>query len=269
MELIEDILQQAGLTSVEAKIYVTLLDNGPQTILQIAQLGHLKRTNLYNLLTNLEHRNLVKKDLSNKTVKYVPNPPEDIEKLLEYKEQLMQHAKLNYDILLNSLKSRYYLTENKPLIDSYEGTKGLQKLYDDVNNTGKDILLIRSHYDAKNKEVRDMTAKQIVAQVKRGIHAKVINPIKDAEIDEAQVLYTKYDKIRLVEERFIVNNNMLLPSQVLIYGNKTSMTMIKEDVITTIIDNEDITLTFRGIFEYMWEMATSKHRELVAKWNQN
>jgi sugar-specific transcriptional regulator TrmB len=267
MSLINDILIETGLNENESKVYLTLLDKGPLTILQLSREGNLKRTNLYNILTDLENRNLVKRDSVSKT-KYIPNSPEEIRKLLDYKEQLLSHAKLNFEIMIDNLNSRYYLSENKPLINVKEGTDGLKYLYNDINNIGKDILLIRSHFDSTREDIKKMTASQIVAQVKRGIRAKVINPIKESQIKEAKTLYEKYDKPRLVEERFIIKPQIILPSQILIYSNKTSMTTIKERVITTIIDNYDITQTFRMLFSFMWDLATPQHNELVKDWKQ-
>lgn len=267
MSLINDILTEAGLDEVESKTYMTLLDNGPLTILELSKKGNLKRTNLYNILNELENKNLVKKDPASK-IRYIPNPPEEINKLFEYKEQLISHAKLNFEILIDNLNSRYYLSENKPLITIKEGLNGLKYLYDDVNNTGKDILLIRSHFDATRPEVKKMTATQIVSQVKRGIRSKVINPISVSQVREAQKLYEKYDRARLVEERFVLEPKMTLPSQILIYGDKTSMTTIKESIITTIIDNPDITQTFRILFSFMWDLATPQHNEITKKWKQ-
>ena len=268
MSLINDILTEAGLDEVESKTYMTLLDNGPLTILELSKKGNLKRTNLYNILNELENKNLVKKDPSSK-IRYIPNPPEEINKLFEYKEQLISHAKLNFEILVDNLNSRYYLSENKPLITIKEGVNGLKYLYDDVNNTGKDILLIRSHFDATRPEVRKMTATQIVAQVKRGVRSKVLNPISHSQVKEAKKLYEKYDTARLVEERFVLEPKMVLPSQILIYGDKTSMTTIKESIITTIIDNPDITQTFRTLFSFMWDLSTPQHNEITKNWKQD
>ena len=267
MSLINDILAEVGLSEVESKTYLTLLDNGPLTILELSKKGNLKRTNLYNVLNELESKNLVKKDPASK-IRYIPNPPEEINKLFEYKEQLISHAKLNFYILIDRLNSRYYLSENKPLITIKEGLDGLKYLYDDVNNIAKDILLIRSNFDATRPEIRKMTGAQILAQVKRGIRAKVINPINKSQIKEAKELFEKYDTTRLVEERFVLEPKMTLPSQVLIYDDKTSMTTIKESIITTIIDNPDITQTFRILFSFMWDLSTPQHNEITKNWKQ-
>lgn len=266
MPIINDVLAQAGLDKKESSVYTTLLNNGGLTVLEISQISGQKRTNLYNILENLKHQNLVKEVKEENTTKYFPQSPKEIDKLLERRSQMVQHAKLNYEILINSLQSQFTLIENKPLITYFEGLKGFQRLYDDVNETGEDIMLLRSTYDDKREDVDELVATQIVEQVKRNIHARVIGPLEDLE--EAKALYTEYDKLRLVEERFIKDFPFELPSQILIYGNKTAISTIREEIIITIIDHEDVTNTFRTLFEFIWRYSTPEHEELVKDWVQ-
>lgn len=266
MPIINDVLAQAGLDNKEASVYNTLLSSGGLTVLEIANKSGQKRTNLYNILENLKHQNLVKEIKEESTTKYFPQSPREIEKLLERRSQMVHHAKLNYEILINSLQSQFTLIEHKPLITYFEGIKGLQRLYDDINDTGEDILLLRSTFDDKRKDVDDLIATQIVEQVKRGIHAKVVGPLED--VDEAKALYTKYDKARLVEERFIKNFPFELPAQIMIYGTKTAISTIRKDIIITIIDHKDVTETYRVLFNFIWEYSTPEHNEIVKDWVQ-
>lgn len=264
MQIINDVLVQAGLDDKESAVYTTLLNHGGLTVLEIAKKSGQKRTNLYNILENLKHQNLVKEVKKDTTTKYYPQSPREIEKLLDRKSQMINHAKLNYEILVNSLQSQFSLIEHKPVITYYEGLEGLQRLYNNVNDTGKDILLLRSTFDDKRKDVDALIAKQIVEQVKRNIHAKVIGPLEN--IDEAKELYTKYDKTRLVEERFIKNFPFNLPAQILIYGNKTAISTIREDIIITTIDHKDVTDSYRVLFNFIWEYSTPEHNEIVKDW---
>ncbi|HOF79224.1 MAG TPA: helix-turn-helix domain-containing protein [Candidatus Dojkabacteria bacterium] len=266
MSIINDVLVQAGLDTKEAAVYNTLLSNGGLTVLEIANKSGQKRTNLYNILENLKNQNLVKEVKQDSTTKYFPQSPREIEKLLERKSQMIHHAKLNYEILINSLQSQFTLIEQKPLITIFEGLKGLQRLYDDVNDTGEDILLLRSTFDDKRKDVDSIIATQMVEQVKRGIHAKVIGPLES--IEETKALYTKYDKVRLVEERFIKNFPFNLPAQIIIYGTKTAISTIRKDIIITIIDHKDVTETYRVLFNFIWKYSTPEHNEIVKDWVQ-
>ena len=262
--MIDDVLAQAGLDSKESAVYTTLLNHGGLTVLEIANKSGLKRTNLYNTLEKLKHLNLVAEINEDNTTKYFPQSPREVEKLLERRAQQVNHAKLNYEILINSLQSQFTLIEHKPAITTYEGLAGLKKLYADINNTGKDILLFRSTYDDKRQDVDDLIAEQIVEQVKRGIHAKVVGPLEDEE--EARLLYTEYDKARLVEERYIKNFPFNLPAQILVYGTKVAISTIRKEIIITVMDNKDISDTYRVLFDFVWKYSEREHGKIVKQW---
>ena len=129
MPILNDVLAQAGLDEKEAEVYITLLNNGGLTIVGIANKSGQKRTNLYNIVTHLKNLNLVKEIKEGSTTKYYPQSPREIEKLIESKAQMLQHAKLNYEIIINSLHSQYKLTEKNHLVTYYEGLTGLKQLY--------------------------------------------------------------------------------------------------------------------------------------------
>jgi sugar-specific transcriptional regulator TrmB len=262
MQVLQDILKNAGLETTESLVYTTLLNNGALTVLEISNISKLKRTNLYNILEDLEKKNLVKKVETQSTTKYFPESPREIQKLLELKEDQINSSKNTFELLIDSLQSKHNLISHKPTITYFEGLTGLQKIYQDILDTGKDILLIRSTFDDKRKDVDKLIQKQITEQVKRGIHAKVVGPPEK----DAKELYLEIDKIRLVEEHFITKFPFEVPAQLIIYGNKTAIATIRKDIIITLIDNNEITQTFKVMFEFIWNYATVEHEDLVRNW---
>lgn len=102
-------------------------------------------------------------------------------------------------------------------------------------------------------------------QVKRNIHVKVAGPLGDLE--ETKSLYTKYDKPRLVEERYIKKYPFNLPAQIMVYGTKTAISTIRKEIVITIIDNKEIADTFRILFDFIWTYSTPEHNEIVKGWS--
>jgi len=262
MEILSDILNYAGLDDLEAKVYSTLLEKGSLSILEIATNANVKRTNLYNIMDDLEKKNLVTKVIQGKTTKYFPQSPKEIQKLLELRENQFSIAKNTFELLIDNLQSKYNLVSNKPEITYLEGIKGLQKMYQDILDTKEDILLFRSHLDNDNEEVNKVVQKQIVEQVKRGIHARVIGP----KAQLSKKMYLDADKLRLVERRIISKFDFKLPAQIVIYGTKTAIADLKENITITIIDNPDITQTFKILFDFVWVYSTPEHEELLKTW---
>ena len=264
MQLLDEILQQAGLDKTEAEVYTTLLSRGGTTVLDLSKITNLKRTNLYNVLSDLEKKDLVKKVKTEKTTKYYPNSPREVQKLFNLKETKLEMAKTTFEMLVDNLQSKYNLISHKPTVTYLEGLTGLQKLHQDILDTGQDIMLFRSTYDDKRKDVDKLIQKQILAQVKRNIHARVIGP---CETDTEEV-YTRYDKLRLVEERLVTDFKLFLPAQIFIYGNKIAIATIRKDIIITLIENTDIANTFKILFELVWEYSTLEHQKLTKGWVQ-
>jgi len=262
MDVTLEILSQAGLEKSEASVYTTLLENGGLTVLEISQRSNLKRTNLYNVLETLEAKNLVKKVVESDTTRYYPNSPKEIQRLFEQKEDEFTVAKNTFEIVLDSMQGKYVLNSHKPVITYLEGIQGLQKLYDDILETKQDILLIRSTFDDKRKDVDKLIQKQLKEQAKAGIRAKVVGPPEP----DAKDLYTKYDKIRLVEEHFINKSPFNLPAQIIIYGTKTAIATIRKEIIITIIDNKDITDSYKVLFDFVWNYSKPEHDEFVKDW---
>lgn len=257
-----DVLTRAGLDELESKTYTTLLSNGALTILDLSKKSGLKRTNLYNVLVALEKYGLVTKITENKKAKYFPNDPRHVQELLKQQENNIDFAKNTFELILESLQSQYNLVSHKPVITYLEGVKGLQKLYDDILDTGKDICLIRSTYDDKREDVDKLVQKQITAQVKRSIHARVVGPLEE----DAKGRYTKYNEIRLVEEIFIPKFPFNLPAQIVLYGTKVAIATIRKEIIITLVDNKEINESFRTLFEFVWQYAKPEHDELVKDW---
>lgn len=63
----EEILQQAGLTNAEAKIYILLVRNSPCPPPKLADIADESRTNTYKLLDSLEEKGLVSRDETQKS----------------------------------------------------------------------------------------------------------------------------------------------------------------------------------------------------------
>jgi hypothetical protein len=58
---------------------------------------------------------------------------------------------------------------------------------------------------------------------------------------------------RNITRKVVPLEKLELPSQVIIYNNTVSITSLKKEIVTTVIENEDIAQTFKKIFDYLWD----------------
>ena len=89
----QEILQKAGLTENEAKVYLACLELGTTTVLKINRQTGIKRATIYLLLDALQKKGLIKKVPKKSTTLYAAEDPKKIlykleENLRDFKDLL-------------------------------------------------------------------------------------------------------------------------------------------------------------------------------------
>lgn len=257
----ESALRQLGLSSEEASIYAFLVLHGPRHASRIAQKTGVGRTLVYKILEKLEKDGLVRKDEPpGEVAKFTPEHPSRLRKLLEEKEREAEQTKISFESVIGKLTSDFNAHSGMPGIRIFTELQGLQRLYDDVIREKKDILLIRSPNDDAVPELKDMVRRQIIRQVASGIRARVIYPLM---VDTLKRMKT--DEERLIDRRIVPLEKLSAPSQIIIYGKKVGITSYSFPLTTTVIENPEISETFRELFEYLWRSSKKEHYEIMQK----
>ena len=237
-----------GLSDDQITVYEALLKVGAAQAGRISLLTNLKRPHVYKILDRLIELEIVTKDDTTKVSKYIPNHPTKLISLIEKKRKEIDSAEKSLNSSIDEMISNYNFVSQKPNVQFFEGSKGLVKLYDDINTSKEDIHLFRSPYDQKNKSLESIITKQIHKQVELGIKTFAITPLNEGNREKAP----KFDPDRMVERRIIPEVEFKIPAQIVIYKNKVGITSYKKGVFTTIIDNADISDTFKKIFDQLW-----------------
>lgn len=254
----EQQLNQAGLTLEQAEIYEVLLKNGPLLAGQLNKKSTLKRGLIYKILDILVEKGLVeKKEEEGKAAIFLANHPLKLKEVVEKREQRAKDAHIALDGILPSLVSDFNLISGQPGIQFSEGITGIEKVYDDIIIQKKDIYLFRSVYDNDHPELEKIVNKQIKRQVASNIHTYALTPL----VKDTPKTVLENDEKNLVQRRIMPKEKFMLDSQIIIYGNKLAIISLKNKIITTVIDNDDISNTFKTIFDYFWEKAKPEHDE--------
>ena len=245
----KEILTKIGLNKEEAKIYETLLEEGPMTVIAISKKTGLTRTNAYNYLYSLIERGLIYSSEKGKKTYFQPNSPEKLRAFLEKKKKEGEIAELEFANILPKLISTFLASSNRPSVIHWEGIKGLEKIYDDILKEKKNLLIFASIIDRIMPEFNKLIDKQIKKQAKAGIKVRTL--IRK-ELMTAN--YIKKLKPLKIEARGL--NNYHPTSQIIIYGDKVAITSFKKDLMSTLIENESIANSLRNIFEIIWKFAS-------------
>lgn len=129
--MFNEVLTRAGLSEDEALVYETLLLHGPQSVGTQLPRVSIKRGLLYKVLDRLIQRGLVTEKISKKRAIFVAQPPDTLLKIIEDQESELRKTRENFVRALPEMKAKYVISTERPVIQFFEGTEGLRKIYED------------------------------------------------------------------------------------------------------------------------------------------
>ena len=128
-------LKEAGLTENEAKIYITLLRNGPSKAGSISNKSGLHRRVVYDTISLLVEKGLVGYIQKNNVKLFQASDPKRILELIKEKEE-------NLNVVMDEMQSLFLTTKEKEETNFYKGKNGLKTVMEDQITTGKEISII-------------------------------------------------------------------------------------------------------------------------------
>ncbi|MEK7185679.1 MAG: helix-turn-helix domain-containing protein [Patescibacteria group bacterium] len=248
----------AGLTEEQAKIYDALLKNKGLPASRISRLCEMERSFVYKILNQLTSLKLAQK-IENKgeIAIFRAEHPQRILDMVEEKRVIIENSFNQIRAEIGNAISSYNITIGKPSVRFGEGLSGLEELHQDIIRSGEDIKLFRSHLDRTFPENKALIKKQRGLRVSAGLKTKIVGALPGAlseNREEADIeIQRKEDASFLVDRRIV--DDFDVPAQITIYGNKVAIIDFKNNIITTIIENESVRETFEKIFDYMFNTA--------------
>lgn len=233
------ILEDAGLTNTEAKIYLMLLKSGSSLAGRISRDTGIHRRSVYDAIERLIEKGLVSYIKTNNRKHFQAENPQRFVDLLKEKEKNVLAA-------LPELEGLKSIAKETKETTFYRGKLALRSIFDDQIHEGKEILVLGGaenvneimgyyfiHYDRERK--------------KKGIKVKII--FKESVRDSDYI-----SKIPLADLRFIPDKNSS-PLAINIYGDKTAIILWTHEPIGILIKEKAIADGYRKYFDMMWENA--------------
>lgn len=246
-------LTQAGLTKEQAQIYEVLIKNGPLPASRIHHKTPFKRGLVYKLLDQLADAGLVaKKDEVGKVSIFEPAHPLKLVELAEKKEEQARNAQTALESIIDSLTSEFNLAVGKPGIRTYEGLIGIKKTHEEILRHAKNLKIFASNIDAKNDEIAELIRDQTNKQRRLGIttQALVAGVPGEVHVVDRQHLDSLGISIKKIP-------HLQLPSQIIIFEDFVAISSFDTELVTTIIQNNAISKSFKIIFDILWETQQS------------
>lgn len=249
MEFDLSILQQAGLTEGEAKVYLALLKTGFTTTGPLIEKARVAKSIIYQILDKLIKKGLVSYAIKNNVKHFNAESPEKIIEFLEKQQQELLQKTQEIKEYLPELE-KFRVKKEETSIQVYEGFKGVQTCF---NHTLKYLskgeeYYILGIYAQQEQKYHNYWMQTHLSRIEKGFKAKMLfNKDTPKEVLENRNSYKDCDS------RYM-HNNLKTPAWVLTYKNITSL-FLQDENLAIEIKNQEIADTFKAYFDDYWKKS--------------
>lgn len=247
----EQHLVQTGLSGEQARLYESLVKNGPSPASDAARRAVVSRTLGYKVLGELIALGLVdKREDAGKVALFTAAHPLKLKELIEKREREAKDALTALEGVLGQMTSEYNIAGGRPGIEFFEGMTGISKVLDDTL-MAKEVIYTYADLKAIDDVYRDLNKEYLEKRKHRGIKKRGIladTPFTRKTLEEYDTSVTDSRLVKYPQE----------PSKTIIqmYDGKTSyIVMDRHEPVSVIVHDPNITAANRAIFEIVWNQA--------------
>lgn len=245
----KSLLYSIGLNDNEIEIYNLLLQKGEMGIGEILNEVTLKRGTVYNILYYLMEKGLVDESKFRGKKTFLPKSPLVLDQIYQSKIKNLQANQLHLQEILPKILLEHKLTTKTPLISSFKGIEGLEKIYSHVLKIKQPLSVFVSNVDRDKIEFSKLIDKQIKQQTRAGIKVRSLSG-RDSYSKEYWNICCE-NKIQIKG----LGKNFILPAQILVYGDNVAYSTFENEFISTLISNPVIANTMQIVFDTLWSLA--------------
>ena len=240
---LQNTLQDLGFTDKESAVYLSALELGQASLLEISRHCKVKRSTVYELVPSLEARGLLKRTKYGKRFQYLAENPKTISGLLKEREKRFEEVLPQFMTLFNS-------QENRPKVFFYQGVEEIQEMYEDTLRAGVPLMNYTSIIDLYQYLNRDWVDRYIERRVKNHIPTRIIAIDSPEAREWAEAAPEELRQIRLVPK-----GEYDFSADVHVYADKVIITTFKSGLFGLRIEDGNIAQMQKMAFELMWQAA--------------
>ncbi|MDD5068790.1 MAG: helix-turn-helix domain-containing protein [Candidatus Pacebacteria bacterium] len=246
-------MQSFGFSEKETDVYVALLELGKATVSKISLGAGINRTTGYDILASLVSKKLVSVSGKEPKQEYAAEPPTAITEYLkrrisETEGYIKQAEKILPELTL------LHTIENRPKIRFYEGTEGLQYVYEDTL-TSSETIRGYAAVDEMHKALPNYFPEYYKRRAAKGISIRAILPKSAISLERGT-----HDVEEKRDTAFIPADKYQFAPEIDIYDNKVMIASWREK-LGIIIESEEIADAMKKIYELAWAEAKRLDKE--------
>ncbi len=231
-------LTKLGLTEKEATLYLSGLNIGPATILQLSRHAQLKRGTVYEIITNLVSLGFFTKTIKNKKVVYLPSDPNILKVIQNEREGLLES-------IFPLLRQMSNPLTRKPQVYFFDDLEEIKKIHTSYLKAQKCEM-----FGLEDSRLADLFGKEWIASYiakrkKLGIRARSIMEHSAHEWVERGPEDARTTKLLPKGRKFEIS--------IEIFDEAIVLTSLKNEVLCIAIENKLVADAMRTMFEIMWD----------------
>lgn len=245
-------LKKLGLNDKEAAVYLSCLQLGPSPVQAVARRSKVVRATTYVILESLMKMGLVTRFKEGKKTLFAAEPPGQLMRLLEKKQERLQEQQHQVADLLPELHVLMKSAEGSPTVRYFEGIEGLKAIRREMmmyskpgdmwyNFTPIDYLEAVIGVEEDRRYLRQRVAKRI--------RARTIFTSKSQE--RAKAILTGPDSA-WTERRFVSSAVFPSPSGMTIFRDRIAIGSFTGKIGGVIIESPSMSDMMRRLFELAW-----------------
>ncbi len=239
-----------GLTEVEGKVYMALLELGGGYVSTIGRKAGLPRVNCYHTLEKLTEKGLVNFIVREKVRYYTAEPPQ---KIINIMEGRMSYAKR----ILPELLSITNTLALKPKIKYYEGMEGVKNILEDTL-TAKKELIGYSNLKFFADLFGDYLKTYAREKMEKNIKTRLICPSSDEAFNYVKDHYPPDFPQELIEILYVNPREFWFENEIVIYDDKVAVISLnREELNGMIFESPVYARSQSAIFNLAWLGASS------------
>lgn len=248
----KQLLEQLGLTSKEADVYLASLHIGTKPASSIAKLVNYPRSTTRVLLMQLHKKGFVNFFTKNNKQYFWPTPPQEVGKLIEKKQKELEKINDEFQSKLPDLENLYQRESHIPKVYYFEGKKGVMRAYNMVLSQDVDEIYAYDLYGKVKSTVLDDFWPEYYKKRKR---SKIVLRSLTTFSDENR-------NVREDDKRYSRETRFLPFYMISHYGEKNiagnliiNYSLHPDELLATVIESQFLAEMEKTIFKTMWYLA--------------
>ncbi len=250
-------LKKLGLKDKEASVYLACLELGPSAAQPISRKANVVRATTYVVLESLMQKGLVTRYKEGKKTLFSAEPPRQLVRLLEKREEEIAEHKHELNDLLPELQMITKADGGKPTVRYFEGVEGLRAIRREIVMHTKpgDVVYNFTPKDHLNAVFPDNEESFIAQRLARGIKSKTLYTTKSKKLRD-EIVASQYNA-KPAELRFVSSEIFPSTSGMTIFGDRIAIGNFKGALMGVVVESAPMAEMMQQLFELAWKGASN------------